>query len=415
LTTLRIGNIRTMLGVSFLQMLAFYSCVSALFLQSRGLNFTEILALESFVAAGIFLFEIPSGVWADRFGRRRLLVVANALAVVGMAIFATGHHFLFFALESFLGGIGIACASGADQALIYDSLQAEGREGEARRVFGRLSAAGTVGHLVAYPIGGLLASYSLALPVYVTLISSVLALLLVLQLEEPPRTPLEGPGDVEDAGGTTAQSSTGTWAASWQGLKDVLGRRRLLAFSLATGAVWTLYHNLYYLNQPVFARGGLPIVYFGLAAAAMSGSRLLALKVDSFAVRLGEGGVVRLMMGAVGAGFIALSFARHWLPATLLMCMIFAAIALLEPIRADVRTRSLPSAERATLVSALSMLSSLVGLGMRLLIGRLTDYSLTAGLAGSGLIVLAALVAASRARGQEGTLAPVSRRVSAND
>ncbi|GEM_PF-5756354 len=293
MTTLRIGNIRIMLGVSFLQMLAFYSCVSALFLQSRGLNFTEILALESFVAAGIFLFEIPSGVWADRFGRRRLLVAANALAVVGMAIFATGHHFLFFALESFLGGIGIACASGADQALIYDSLQAEGREGEARGVFGRLSAAGTVGHLVAYPLGGLLASYSLTLPVYVTLISSVLALLLVLQLEEPPRAPLEGHGDVEDAGGATAQSSTGTWVASWQGLKVILGRRRLLAFSLATGAVWTLYHNLYYLNQPVFARGGLPIVYFGLAAAAMSGSRLLALKVDSFAVRLGEGGVVR--------------------------------------------------------------------------------------------------------------------------
>jgi hypothetical protein len=69
-----------------------------LFLLSRDLNLTEILTLESVMALGIMLWEVPSSVLADRWGRKKLIVLARLLELVSMVPMFWVRGFLPFAV-----------------------------------------------------------------------------------------------------------------------------------------------------------------------------------------------------------------------------------------------------------------------------------------------------------------------------
>ena len=110
----------------------YYPVLAVLFLDF-GLTIGQYALLNVAWAAAIVGLEVPSGALADRFGRKRLVVFAAALMVVEMAIFAFAPRgrpallFVLFLLNRVLSGAAEASASGADEALAYDSLVAEGR------------------------------------------------------------------------------------------------------------------------------------------------------------------------------------------------------------------------------------------------------------------------------------------------
>ena len=111
-----------------------YYPVLAVFFTDLGLSLEQFVLLNAVWAAAIVLLEVPSGALADVLGRKRLLVFSAALMVFEMAIllFAPkdGGMLLFCLclLNRFLSGASEAAASGADEAIAYDSLPAEGRE-----------------------------------------------------------------------------------------------------------------------------------------------------------------------------------------------------------------------------------------------------------------------------------------------
>lgn len=78
------------------------------------------------------LLEVPSGALADTFGRRNLLVCAGALMVVEMALLCfvpienLNIVLIVFVINRILSGAAEAAASGADEALAYDSLKQAG-------------------------------------------------------------------------------------------------------------------------------------------------------------------------------------------------------------------------------------------------------------------------------------------------
>ena len=112
----------------------FYYPVLGVLFVDLGLSLAQYAALNAIWAAAIVTLEIPSGALADTIGRRRMVVLAAVLMVAEMAVFAfapTGDPQLLFwllALNRLLSGAAEASASGADEALAYDSLPARDRE-----------------------------------------------------------------------------------------------------------------------------------------------------------------------------------------------------------------------------------------------------------------------------------------------
>ena len=113
----------------------YYPVLAVLFLD-LGLSVQQYALLNVAWAAAIVGLEVPSGAMADYFGRKRMVVFASVLMVIEMSIFAfaprgnTTLLFSLFILNRLFSGAAEASASGADEALAYDSLRADGREKE---------------------------------------------------------------------------------------------------------------------------------------------------------------------------------------------------------------------------------------------------------------------------------------------
>jgi MFS family permease len=117
----------------------YYPIFTVLFLDF-GLTVAQFSILNAVWAAAIVMAEVPSGALADIVGRRRLLVFAAFSMLVEMAILCfaplgnTTLLFSFFLVNRVLSGLAEAAASGADEAIAYDALQARGMKDQWGRV-----------------------------------------------------------------------------------------------------------------------------------------------------------------------------------------------------------------------------------------------------------------------------------------
>ncbi|MEM7245189.1 MAG: MFS transporter [Acidobacteriota bacterium] len=133
-------NVRAFLVFRVLFSARFYYPVLAVFFVDLGLTLDQYAILNVVWAASIVACELPLGSLADRIGRRPLVIGAAALFVIEMVVLGfapTGNStllFVAFLVNRLLSGLSEAAASGADEALAYDTLCVEGRRDEWPRV-----------------------------------------------------------------------------------------------------------------------------------------------------------------------------------------------------------------------------------------------------------------------------------------
>jgi MFS family permease len=131
------------------------AALAVLLIQARGLNLFQIgLALGAF-SLTVVLLEVPSGVWADVVGRKRISLLAYAFLLAESLVFLFAFSFPVLLASSVLNGIGRAFASGALQAWFIDRLQAVAPKIDIQPP---LAKAGTV-ELLSLTAGTLLGGY----------------------------------------------------------------------------------------------------------------------------------------------------------------------------------------------------------------------------------------------------------------
>ena len=126
----------------------FYPVYAVLFADA-GLSAAEISSLFVIWSVTGFAIEVPSGLWADVFSRRLLLMLAPGLTAAGYALWTFFPAYPFFALGFVLWGAGGSLRSGALQALVYDELEHLGAAGAYGRLIGRSQAVGTTAVMAA--------------------------------------------------------------------------------------------------------------------------------------------------------------------------------------------------------------------------------------------------------------------------
>jgi MFS family permease len=126
-------NIRRFIQFKILFNARFYYPVFAILYLDMGLSPEQFALANTVWAVTIVLLEVPSGALADLVGRRKLLIAAALLMMVEMLLLLCAPLFGPFVLitcillNRILSGAAEASASGADEALAYDSLAALGR------------------------------------------------------------------------------------------------------------------------------------------------------------------------------------------------------------------------------------------------------------------------------------------------
>lgn len=120
----------------------------------RGLSTAEITVLFLAWSLAGFVFEVPSGAWADIVDRRLLLVASGIVLAAAYSSWMLWQSFSGFLLGFVLWGLAGAMESGTFEALLYDELAAEGRQDDYARIRGRSQAAAIIAALVAIASAG---------------------------------------------------------------------------------------------------------------------------------------------------------------------------------------------------------------------------------------------------------------------
>ena len=187
--TMYAANINKVIVIKFCQRFHLYVHAVALLLLARGLTLVQISLIESIMIFTIFVMEVPTGLLADRVGRKWSIFASTVLLASAEFIFIFARSFEWYVFIALLTGIGFAFASGAVEALVYDSLPSENREDAMKRAMGRVNSYSLIAFVVAPIIGGLIigdAAVENFIPaIALTVVALLVGALVCLTLREP--------------------------------------------------------------------------------------------------------------------------------------------------------------------------------------------------------------------------------------
>ena len=376
------GNVRRQYFVSLFQSLIPAYVIERLFWQERGVGVQGVVWCEVIYALTVIALEIPSGVLADRFGRKRMLLLCGVFDVAEFVILLFARDFWAFGLAVFLAGVGRSFSSGTRNALLYDSLLAEGRQGEFEKLLGRLSAVDFGGSVAAALSGGVLANWlGYEFNYIVSACAMGMALLVILTLKEPPIAP----------------RPEGELAGSLQYAKQALAVFRaepLVVLYCLTGAVLgacMIYPDEFW--QLALESAGVPVVFFGAVGAGVS---LCRIPGNLLAYKLQEKFSYRAILIAIllvnAAGYAVLFFTRSALCLVPLAALYLAA-GVSEPLIAGYLHHRTESNVRATTESFASLALRLFSMPAGLVFGYISArHTVFAGFLPLGTICLGWLV-----------------------
>lgn len=222
----------------------------------RGLSLVEYAALKGAYYFAVTLLEVPTGVFADRIGRRAALVSGALLSAAGCVAAACAHSLAAFALSDLCFGLGTALQGGADSALVYDALAAERREHEYPRAEAWALAAWMGITAIGMPLADVFLVHD-SDPVgayWAAAASMALAVPCAFAMREAPRA--------ARVGNPTAREITRG------ALRDVLGVPGLLRLiAYGTGVFVLLRAASQTLFNPTLAALGVPVNRYGLVLA----------------------------------------------------------------------------------------------------------------------------------------------------
>ncbi|MFI5714965.1 MFS transporter [Nocardia sp. NPDC051750] len=126
-----------------------YYALYALLFADHGFGPAQISLLLALWSATAFVFEIPSGAWADTVSRRGLLILNGILLATGFLLWTVVPSYLGFALGFVLWGMASALRSGTFEALLYDELTARSESRAYARIIGYTRSASELSAVIA--------------------------------------------------------------------------------------------------------------------------------------------------------------------------------------------------------------------------------------------------------------------------
>jgi MFS family permease len=347
--------------------------INTIFLLDAGLTNFEAFAANACFTAGMVLFEIPTGVVADRWGRRASFLCGTlTLAVTtGLYVLLWQLHsgFAWWAIVSALLGLGFTFFSGATEAWLVDALTATRFEGQLEGVFARgqvVMGTMTLGGSVA---GGFLAQLTnLGVP-YVARAAVLLAMfvLALIMMHDLGFTPSRGDRLLVEVKKIMNRSIE-------HGLKVPAVRAIMLAGMFSGGV--GIY--VYYALQPhLLNLWGNPKAYgiAGLVAALVAGAQIIGGLLTPWIRRAFKRRTSALLiLEALAVAMLALIglIGNFWVVVVLITLWGLVGFAG-GPIRQAYLNGMIPSQERATILSFDSLINSTGGIVAQPLLGKSAD------------------------------------------
>lgn len=294
----------------FLGSLAFWQAIWFLYFQN-SLSATEAILLYAIYDIGATLLEVPSGYMSDRLGRRRTLLASGVAGVMGALLLATGDSFAIFALGQILLGASMAFSSGTNEAMLYESLVAEGRGAEIERqelIAWRWSFSGLA---LSAVIGGAMALWAASLPFYAAALALAAVTAVTWAFAEPPKAQTTG-ADVLRFG-TLRAALTNSVLAWFFGISVLMYVFSHLPFIFGQPFILEALTRAGLASEAPLVSGGVTTVMMLISlVASLAALRLrrwiglAGILMLAFGMQIGLAGVLAVTNSALAIGFLFL-------------------------------------------------------------------------------------------------------------
>lgn len=383
---LALQPIRWLVISQFCSNIFFSSTTIVLFQQQRGLNFTEMFLMEAILSGGIWLSDVPTSIWADRFGYRRMLILGSLFNLVSGFFFLFAYGFWLFAIANVLAGFSIACVSGCADALLYNNLTPEVRTQQGDAAFTLLRLTASCGFFLGLATGSFIGAYSPTLAVAAGIVPSCCALFAAWHIRKP---------DVAVKEAHANEVRVGFLKIMQVALQTMRRQPILIGLTIFSSVAFPMTNAIFWFNQPYFGRAGIPIFWFGPAMALAMGGQMLAIaRVPWLLKRLKTRAVLILSCLLPGLAYLLLTSTTQPLLVIALVGCVVIFPAWQGPLIDNELNQRIEDAARATTLSALTLVGSLASATVKIWIGTLGDRGLTVtGIGmGAGLLLLCVLV-----------------------
>lgn len=331
-----------------------------LYLAHRGMSLVQIGLIESVFHGTSLLMELPTGMIADRFGRKTSRVLGRVSAMVGSALMIASWSFWGFAAAFVFVALSYNLESGAGDALVYDSLIQCGKQDLYTRVKGRQEVAWQAAQIVSLVVSGIVATFDYTLAYILTLAVQGVSLAVSFSFEEPG---LEG-----SSPGRRKPAFARFMAGSFRALRDNRGILVYILFIEGFSLFCTSLH--FYFQNFLKSRGYVEWQIGTVLACASVAGALGAASTHRLERRFGKQLPVSLSPFAALVFLALIAFTGLEAPAMILLAGIEA---LLFVSFSDSINRLIPSEHRATLLSFEAMTFSLMMIVFFPAIGAVAD------------------------------------------
>ncbi|TGB01436.1 MFS transporter [Halobacillus salinus] len=376
-------NIYMLYVYIFFAQLFFDRALWVIYLGDKGLTFGEIGLIEAFLHLAIVLFEVPTGMVADLYGRKISLLIGNVFSLLYGLFMLISGSFSMFTLAFLSMGVMITFHSGAEQAFAYDTLKKEGREKDYTKVFGNMTALALLSLSLAKFLGGFMAEVSWEWVYGSTIFTHVLALIPLFFLKEPPRE------KTEDIGGRWYHQWVHQFKSGMKVWKDNSVIHTPVVLFILASAVMVI---VVFYGQEYFIQLGYSSVVVG---AVFTVEGLLGVLMAKVAYKVEKRfeffNILYYGLGLFFVFFVLFIFASDW---AVLLSFLFLAqlLSLFEPIFSSFVQNLLNSKVRSTFFSLIGLVESFVIMVSFALFGFVVERTgFTSGFA--GLLIVFILVA----------------------
>ncbi|MEC4018634.1 MFS transporter [Streptomyces sp. H27-D2] len=328
--------------------------------REAGLSDPEIFGIQSIYYIAFCLFEIPTGLIADRIGTRNCLLAgalvmtaANLTPVLSPTYGGFLVHFLAIAA-------GRSLTSGASSAYLYDALHSQGAGEHYLKAEGTARALGLVAKVVCWPLVGPLMQLAHPAPYLLSALGAAASLACAGAL--PRLAPAASGGGQGGERGKGRKGRGEIWRHAGAALRCVRGSPWLTLVMVQGVAVFTLARicqvNLF---QPVLLDHGIPESSHGGVLAAMTvAEAVAAARPQWLGRRLRPVHLVSLLSVAMAVTLAGITLGG---PAAViaLLCVFAAITGFVYPIQRKLVNDAIPAhAPRATLLSVESIVDRAV-------------------------------------------------------
>ncbi len=347
------------------------------FTEWGGISYAQVMLLQSYFVFAAFVLEVPTGAVADTISRKASLLLSAAVTAAAVVVYASTPHVAAFIVGETLWAAGHALASGASEALLYDSLQAAGRETESKRIFGRFGSMDLMALMVSAPLGGLFASHwGLRSTMLAMAVPFSIACLVVAALDEPP---------------SRAHGHKASYIETLRsGITYFRGNAALRALAFDYVSIGPLIFFVLWAYQPLLTARGVPIAYFGFVHAGMCGAQIVVMNRFEACERI-IGSKRRFVVASavIPAGaFLAIAF-THSVPVLVAMLLLCCGFGLTRhTLFLSYFNKHIASDVRATVLSTMSMLYLVASGVLYPVMGVMVEWSLPRTFFALGMAIL---------------------------